>query len=295
MTATPAFQASWTPAGTTAIPAFLSRFLAANAQAGKGQFATVDPATGYAALNDGTVPNQVAAGQPDYSELSDVSTVAGKAEVRLSERWFYGLAASTISADGFTDADFGVPFYIATENTLGKKSNDTGSNRSLGGLVFGINTIDGTPYAWTGIVAHLLARATRVTTDFEAAGHSFADAAANTATAERAISRTKQHGVVTAVQFTGAAVAADGTDYDVITVSKRDGAGGAAVVIATYDTRAPTTGQGAITAFVPANFLLSVVAGALNLLETDIITIAAAKNGAGKVLTGTVRVIQKVL
>lgn len=295
MTATPAFQASWTPAGTTAIPAFLSRFLAANAQAGKGQFATVDPATGYAALNDGTVPNQVSGGQPDYSELSDVSATAGKAEVRLSERWFYGLAASTISQDGFTDADFGVPFYIATENTLGKKSNDTGSNRSLGGLVFGVNTIDGTPYAWTGIVAHLLARATRVTTDYEAGRYRFTDAAANTATAETLMDRAKQHGVVTGVQvINNAAIAASDTDNAVITVSKRDGAGGAAVVVATYST-AVTAAQGALTAFVPGNFLLSVVAGALNLLETDVLTITATKGGAGKQLAAVVRVIQKVI
>ena len=44
---------------------------------------------------------------------------------------------------------------------------------------------------------------------------------------------------------------------------------------------------GAVTAFVPASFTLSVVAGALYLLETDIVTITTVKGGAGKVITGT--------
>jgi hypothetical protein len=294
MPGTPALVGSWTPASDhNPIPGFLWRYLAASAQVGKGQFATVDPATGLAALNDGTVPNQIAGGQPDYSELSDTSATAGKAAVRLSERHFYGLAASTSGGDGFTDADFGVPFYIAGEQTLGKLSNSGGNNRSLGGLVFGINSVDGTPYAWTGVIAHLLARMTRVVTDFEGASYRFADAAANTATAETAMGRQKQHGVVTGVQFIGAAAAADNTDFDTITVSKRDGAGGAAVVVATYITRAAD--QGAITAFVPAVFLLSVVAGALNLLETDVLTVTATKAGAGKTLTGVVRVLMKVI
>ena len=111
-------------------------------------------------------------------------------------------------------------------------------------------------------------------------------------TAERAIPSSKIHGLVSAIQFVGAAVAADNTDYVTITVSKRDGAGGAAVVLGTYDSRAAN--QGAVTAFVPAAFSLSAVAGALNVLETDIITLTVAKGGAGKTLTGAFRVITKV-
>lgn len=293
---TPVVVGGWEPISDhNPIPAFLFRKLAAAAQGGRGQFMTVDPATGYAQLNDGTVPNQIAAGQPDYAELSDTSATAGLAEVRLSERWFTGLLASTTGGDGFTDADFGVPFYIASEQVLGKLSNSGGNNRSLGGLVFGTNSVDGTPVAWTGVIAHMLARMVRVVTDYEGASHSLADAAANTATAETVIRRARQHGVVTGVTFTGnAAIAASDTDNAVITISKRDGAGGGAVTVATYST-AVTGGQGAISAFVPAAFALSGTAVALNLLETDVITITVTKGGAGKQLNGTVRVLQKVI
>jgi hypothetical protein len=122
-----------------AIPGYFSRFLAASAQVGKGQFVTVAPATGYASLADGTVPLQISGGIGDFSELSDTSTTAGVAMARLSDRMCYGMLASTSSNDSFTDADFGVPFYMKDENTPGKLSNLSGSNRSLGGLVFGLN------------------------------------------------------------------------------------------------------------------------------------------------------------
>ena len=293
MTATAQLNGAWTPISDhNAIPGWVARPLAASAQVGKGQLVTVDPTTGYASLNDGTVPSQIAAGVGDFAELSDTSSTAGAAAVRLTERWFYGLAASTLSNDGFTDADFGVPFYIANENTLGKLSNYSGSNRSLGGLVFGL-AVDSTPIAWCGPVASLLARAQLLANSVNAATYDIADAAANATIAERAIERQKVHGVVTSVEYVGAAIAADPTDYVTVTVSKRDGAGGGAVVIATYDSRAAN--QGAATSFVPKSFALSAVAGALNLLETDIITITVAKGGAGKTITGNVRVVQKVI
>lgn len=295
MTATPALQGSWTPVSDhNAIPAWLSRPLAASEQVGKGQFTTVSLSTGYAILNDGTTPLQVSAGNGDYAELSDTSATAGLAKVRVSERWFYGLAASTIANDSFTDADFGVPFWIKDENTLGKLSNYSTSNRSLGGLVFGL-AFDGTPLAWSGPIASLLGRATLVTSGMIGGSYALADAAASTTTAERGIHREKLHGVVTAVEFVGAAVAADNTDYVTITVAKRSlsDAYAAATTIATYDSRAAN--QGAISDFTPASFSLSAVAGALNLLETDTLTITVAKGGSGKTLTGSVRVIQKVI
>lgn len=293
MTATPALQGAWTPASDhNAIPWAVARKLAASEQIGKGQFATVSLSTGYARLNDGSVPGEVSAGNGDVSELSDTSAIAGAAAARFSQRWFYGLKASTSDGDGFTDADFCVPFFIANENTLGKKSNLGGNNRSLGGLVFGLG-VDQTPYAWDGPVAWALARSLLVADSKDGGWYQIADALAATTTSETAMSREKMHGVVTAVEFIGAAVTASNTDYAIITIAKRDGAGGGATTIATYDTR--ITGNGAITAFVPASFTLSVVAGALNLLETDVLTITVTKGGAGQVLTGSVRVIQKVL
>lgn len=293
MPATAAINGAYRPVDqNAAIPASLNCPLAASAQVGRGQFATVSLSTGYAALNDGATPNQACAGFGDPSVLSDVSSSAGEARVRLSQRWTKGLPASTESNDGFTDADFAAPFWIANENTPGKLTNLSGDNRSLGGLVMGLDT-DGNPILFAGPIGWTLGRAAHALDRVVGASHQIADAAANTATTERPIVRTPVHGPVTGIDFTGAAVAADDTDYVTATVSKRDGAGGAAVVLGTYDSRAAN--EGAITALVPAAFTLSAVAGALNLLETDIVTITIVKGGSGKVLTGAFRLVQKVL
>src|SRR6266571_871420 len=234
MTATPALVGGFTPIGRP-LPEELARPLAANAQVGKGQFVTVD-SNGRGALNDGTVPNLVCIGQGDISELSDSSATAGAAFARVSQRWFYGNAMGT-STDAFTDSDIGVPFYIKDENTLGKLSNLSGSNRSLGGLVFGIKTQDGTPYAWTGVVAWLMARATLLTDNEAGLWQKVVDAAAGTATAESIIPRKAIHGLVTAIIITpAAALTADATNNATLTVRKRDGAGGAAVSLGTLVT-----------------------------------------------------------
>ncbi len=277
--------------GEAAVQSSAERPLAASAQAGRGQFLTADPATGRASLNDGTVPNQVGVGIAYPSVLSDTSTTAGAAKVRVWQGEARGIASSTIAADSFADTDLGIPFFIADEAVPGKKSNHSGSNRSLGGLVLGL--FDGAPVLFSGLVAWLIARATLIADNKVGAWLHVADAAASTAIAEQAIEREKLHGVVTSVQFTGAAIAADNTDYITVTVAKRDGAGGAATTIATYDSRAAN--QGAITAFVPAAFALSAVAGALNVLETDIITVTTVKGGSGKVITGSIRVLQRVI
>jgi hypothetical protein len=128
---------------------------------------------------------------------------------------------------------------------------------------------------------------------FSLASTEIADAAASTAIAEKAIRRPKVKGTVTSIEFTGAAIAADNTDYVTVTVAKRDGAGGSPVTLGTYDSRAAN--NGAVTAFVPALFTLSVVAGALYLLETDIVTITTVKGGSGKVITGPVTVHGKAI
>lgn len=291
MAATPAVNAAYQPLNEhDAVPAFYHRPAAASAQAGRGQFVTVSLSTGYAALNDGTAPNEASAGTADIAVLSDTSTVAGDALIRLSQRWQRGVPASTASGDGFADTDFGKPFFIADENTPGKKSNLAGDNRSLGGLCFGLSE-DGNPILWDGPVAWLLARATLIADATVGASLQVSDADGDFA--EVATVREKAHGVVTAVEFTGDAIAADNTDFVTITVAKRDGAGGAAVTVATYDSRAAN--NGAVTAWVPKAFTLSAVAGALNLLETDIITVTGVKGGAGKSVTGNIRLVQKVI
>ncbi len=265
--------------------------VAASVQVGRGQFPTAAPATGYASLNDGTVPNQIGIGVGDPSFYSDIATVAGQQTVRVWQGETHGMVASTETNDSLTAADIGTPFFIANENTPGKLSNLSGSNRSLGGLVLGM--FAGFPIIWAGVVAWLVARATLITNGFAHAWFAIADAAASDTIAERAIPRSRVHGLITAIQFTGAAVTGDNTDYAVITISKRDGAGGGAVSLGVYDTR--ITGNSTITAFTPASFTLSVVAGALSLLETDIVTITVTKGNAGKVLTGSILVNGKAI
>lgn len=282
-----------------AIPGYFARFLGASAQIGKGQFVSVSPSTGYASLADGTVPLQISGGIGDYAELSDTSSVAGAAAARLSDRMCSGLVASTSSNDGFTDADFGVPFYMKDENTPGKLSNLSGSNRSLGGLVFGLAINDSgpaTPVLWTGPVAHLLARATLLTQAYVGGWYAHAvDAMASTTTAEKTMYRAPVHGVVTQVRITSlGTIAADNTDYVTINVYKADGAAGTHVLVAAWDSRAAN--QNGLAAGIPESFALSAVAGALNLLETDILTYEVLKAGAGKIVpVSTIEVVQKAI
>lgn len=285
--------------GTQAIPGYFSRFLAASAQIGLGQFASVAPATGYASLADGAVPNQISGGIGDFSQLSDTSGTAGLAMARLTDRMVSGLPASTSSNDGFTDADFGVPFYLKDENTPGKLSNLSGSNRSLGGLVFGLAIEDGaspTPILWTGPVAHLLARATLLAQSIIGGWFSVpVDAMASTTTAEKTMHRLPVHGVITTVRITSlGTLVADNTDYVTINVYKADGAGGTHVLVASWDSRAAN--QNGLAAGIPDAFALSAVAGAINLLETDILTYEVLKAGAGKIIpVSTLEVVQKAI
>jgi hypothetical protein len=200
-----------------------------------------------------------------------------------------------VASDGFTDADFGIPFWIKDENTPGKLSNYTTSNRSLGGLVFGL-AFDGTPNCWSGPIAWLLARATLMTNSAVGGWYAHAvDGSASTTTAEKPIHRTPLHGVITSVKYTTlGTLAADPTDYVGINVYKADGAAGTHVLVASYDSRAAN--QGAMAAGIPVAFALSTVAGALNLLETDILTYEVTKAASGKIVpVGTLTVVQKVV
>jgi len=293
MTATATNTNGWAPIHSpqSPIPTGWVSPLAASAQVGRGQLTSFN-ASGNVVLNDGATPGLVSAGVGYPSPLSDVHATAGVACAMLS--WSFGshAPASTTSNDPFLATDIATPAWIKDENTIGKLSNSGGSNRSLAGLVFGLDE-GGNPILWSGPIAHLLARAALVVANAPLASHTLSDAAANTATAERIVRRPRWHGTVTSVTFCGAAIAADNTDYVTVTIAKRDGAGGGATTIATYDSRAAN--EGAITAFTPKAFTLSAVAGAVDLLESDEVTITVVKGGSGKVLTGEVRVNGKVI
>lgn len=267
--------------------------LAANVVPKRNWLMTVSPTTGYMSAAAANTPGQIAAGFADRD--SDGSTTAGRAE--MVGRWNFvsGFPNSTASNDAILSTDIGVPFWFVDNQTIGKLSHVTGSNRTLGGLAFGIDEDNGTPIIWCNPLAWAIARALLAASSAILGSHQINDAAANTATTERAIVSANLHGTITSVEFVGAAVAADNTDYDVITIARRDAADAyaSATTIATYDTRA--AGQGAISAFVPAAFALSAVAGVLNVLETTRYTITVVKNGAGKVLSGAFTINGQVL
>jgi hypothetical protein len=298
MTATPTLLGGYTPySDHNPIPVSFARPLAANAQVGRGQFVTVSRSTGYAALNDGTAPNQICVGQGFPSELSDTATAAGNAYVRVHGSFFSGLVASTVTNDSFTDADYCTPFYIADENTPGKLSNHSGSNRSLGGLVFGLDAFS-RPVLFSGAIAWLLARSAA---QLDSTLGGWAKLAADTATGDIAahtMVRNPVHGTISAIKITSSGtITASNSDYKEINVYKTDGANGTAVLVGSYNsTVGTTTGVGSLAANTPKAFLLSTVAGALDLLETDTLYCTVTHHGSSGVIVPecTITVIQKV-
>jgi hypothetical protein len=296
MPGTAEINASYRPVHeNAAIPATLNRPLAASEQVGRGQFATVDLSTGHAALNNGAQASQACAGLGDPSVISDVSTIAGAAGLRLSQRHAKGIPASTEAGDGFADTDFGAAFWIADENAPGKLSNFGANDRSIGGLVFGLGD-DGNPILWTGPVAWVLARAALIADRAQLGQYQYAgDAAAGDAVAETILPRPfAQHGLVTGVRFVPtAALTADNANNAVITVRKRNGAGGTAVTLATITT---DVASGDWVAFTPKALTPTATAADLIIRETDVITVEVAKGGTGVALpSGSIEVIGKVI
>lgn len=246
-------------------------------------------ASGYTVAMAGDVVGLISAGFADADQ--EGSAIAAAASVVARQQFVTGFANGT-STDALGAADFAIPAWAADNATVGKLSNSGGVNRSIAGLAMGLDEETGLPVFLPGPIGWLLARAAHVMDEFVGASLQISDAAASTTTAERPIARKKAHGTVSSIQLVGLAIAADNSDYITVTVAKRDGAGGGAVTLGTYDSRAAN--QGAVTAFVPAEFSLSAVAGALDLLETDIVTVTVAKGGSGKQIIGEIRVIQKV-
>jgi hypothetical protein len=285
------------------IPGMLARPLAANAQVGKGQFVTVSPSTGYAALNDGSVADQIAGGNGDVAELSDTSATAAAAYARLGMRWASGLADSTVANDGFTDADFGVPFWIASENTLGKLSH-TGAdgtlvNRSLGGLVFGKDKAqNNTSVFWTGPVAWQLARAAHFNSNVKIAGDVFA-LTGNTTRAETTMPRhARVHGKVVAIRvMADAGFTSSDTQYWTVLVQKRTNTTPGTPVTLTSTTFKTVSGGGTgdLTAFKYLDLALSGTDAALDFLEDDSFTITLTTAGTSAAIARlTVELIAKV-
>lgn len=263
--------------------------LAANIAPYKGWLLGVN-SSGYLTTQAAGTAGLLPFGFADRRSAGDAD--AGDATMVCRHVTASGFPNSTAANDAILATDIAVPAWAADNQTIGRKSNSGGSNRSLVGLALGLAE-DDTPIVVHGPIGGLLARAALMANAFPLASFHRIDAAASDTLTRVDIIRPKVHGTVTSITFTGAAIAADNTDYVTITVHKTDGAGGAQVLLGTYDSRAAN--NGAVTAHVPASFTLSVVAGALDLLETDTVEITIAKGGAGKVVSGAFLVNGKAL
>lgn len=272
------------------IPWALATSLAASVDPSRGWLMGLNATTGYAVTQAAGVTNLVSLGFADRD--ADSSSTAASATLLARQQFVSGYPNSTGTLDAILATDYAVACWAVDNQTVGKKSNLSGVNRSMLGLALGLDADNNTAIVYVGPIGWTLGRAAHMADNASGAEVPIADAAASTATAERAIPRKKLHGKVTAIEFVGAAIAADNTDYVTVTVSKRDGAGGAATSLGTYDTRAAN--NGAVAAFVPGAFTLSATAADLDLLETDVVTLTVVKGGAGKVLTGYFRVLEKV-
>lgn len=260
-----------------------------------GNYALIDPSTGYASLADNETPNMIAGGTANMMEQSANSTTAGRARLLVSWGCAEGRPNSTTANDGFTAADITKAVYAAGASTPGKLSHTgtvaagTLKDRSVVGLCLGLDPaspVGGTarPLVWEGPVASLVARSGNVTRNY--VGGSLAkavDAGAATDLSETLLDNiSPHHGTVSAVRFivSGTTLAASGgTDYKTLKLWKRPASGGTPVLVASADTQ--TT---AWTQWETVTFTLSAVAGAKDKLETDIYTVTEAHAGSGAII-----------
>jgi hypothetical protein len=282
-------------ASEEAIPRRLRRGLAAAVAPFKNWFMGQN-SSGVAVAQAAGVTGLIPLGVTDRDEVA--GTTDGAAEMVFDQRMVSGFPNSTLANDAILNTDFAVPAYAVDNQTIGKLSVVAGVSRNLLGLAFGIDPDNGTPWVWSNPFAWLLARVALLA-DAAAGGFlvKVVDAGAATDTvnglAEAIVPREKLAGTITAVEFSveGATLAASGTtDFTTLTLFKRDGAGGAAVAVATI-----TTKTIAFTQWTTVSFTLSVVAGATSILATDILTLVKTHGGSGAIVpSGQVRPILKV-
>lgn len=249
----------------------------ADSTIGQGQFTTIDPATGYVEVNDGTVGYRLAGGLGGPGvKISDASTHAGLSFASLFQGTEVGMLSSTGAGDAITAVNVGEPFFIGAAQTPGLLPVVSGVDRSFGGLIMAMEPNSTTvPRLLNGIVGSLLGRLSHLL------GHSIAgsiayavDGSASTDLASAAnpflLPRAAVRGKVTSIEIIpSAALAATSGDNATITFVKVDTTGGVALasspVIGTFTT---TT---ALVAGQPASFTLSGTATNLLFRTTDVI------------------------
>lgn len=266
--------------------------MAANADPGEHDVIVLD-ASGNGVVCDGTQTGARCVGVMYPDKRSTVTAPAGHNIVRVWNGYGERMPMSASVGDSFTSNDRCVPCYISAERQVGKLALSSGVGRPLGGLTLRVH--DGEAVTWIGDVAQAIARGVVIADHFTFAGYKIADASASTAISEVVIGRVNAHGTITSVAYTGAAFAADNTDYATGTIAKRSAldAYASATTIATFDSRAAN--QGAATAFTPYAWALSGTASHLQLVPGDVITLVTTKAGAGKSLSGVIDVVGKVI
>lgn len=233
------------------------------------------------------VPNLIPLGAAEQDIPSPGGTSDSDASVVCRGSFFTGYNNSSLSAgDTFADADFGKVAWGVDNQTIGKLSNLSGNNRSMVGLFVGMGESETSTATletrfWGGVSGWIAARTAHIAD--RASPFRFVypvDAGAGTALTETVIPRDQLHGTVTSFRYTpSATLAADATNYKTITISKRTAAlPGTAVVVATL------TSVLGFTAYTPVLFTLSAVAGVLDLLEDDVLTIKNAATASGAVV-----------
>lgn len=273
----------------------------ASSQIGRGQFATIDPATGYAALNGGTVGYRLSAGAGNASFLSASDATAGNSFAELWAGTMPGIVQSTVSLDGFTDTDVCVPWYIADENTPGKLAVLNGNDRSIGGLVMGMEHGSTTvPRLVTGPIAGLLGMLANLKDNYSAGHIAYAvDGSASTDLASSAnpfvIPRAKARVQITSIEIIpSASLSATSGDNTTITIVKIDTTG--TVALASSPTVGTFTTTTALVAGQPALFTLSGTAANLLLRSTDVLGYYRTHASSGAVIPqSAIRANAKVL
>lgn len=285
----------WGPeglSGPTQVPAGAEIGMAASASPDEHDIILFD-GSGNGVVADGTQVNAKVAGVMYPDKRSDVSATAGKNVVRLWDG--FGERYPVKSGDGFTAADSCIPAYISAQKEIAKSPSAAGVGRTIGGLFIQLarNGVDA--IAWLGPIGQLLARAQLLASNFDFAQYEINDSAANSTIGEQVIGIVKVPGVVTAVDYIGAAFTADNTNYATGTIAKRGAADAyaSATTIATFDSRAAS--QGAATAFTPYPWALSGTAANLRLIPGDVITLVTTKASSGKQMIGSIDVYGKVL
>jgi hypothetical protein len=270
-----------------AAPFVIRRPLLANAQPYQFWLVQGQPSSGLLCGTSATgAPNAIMLGASDR-DITTPGATDGGASVFTYQQWLIGYYQPTTAGDFFLDTDFGTVAFNVDNQTCAKLPSSGGIKRGFAGIFFGIDQDEqGKAEIATGPMYWLLARTVHMADNARARIKTTADGAASTTTAETQIPRDPQLFLVTGVTITwDSAVTGSDTTYATITVYKRDLNGANQTVIATGSTGATSATTnwlgGTSTAFKPQALTLSVVAGALNVLDTDRFTYAITKASTG--------------